>query len=156
MAALTGGCACGRVRYRLNEAPLFTYACHCTDCQRTTGSAFVIHSTVARQDFEIEGETRSVTLPTDSGAGYDIHFCANCSTYIWCIYHIRSDPVLIIRAGTFDDAAKIKPGAHIFTDSMQPWFRLPEDVPSFQAAFDRNLTWPVESLDKLAGLIARA
>ena len=155
MAALTGGCACGRVRYRVNEAPLFPYACHCTDCQRTTGSAFVIHSTVAKEDFEIEGDTQSVTLPTSSGAGYDIHFCCNCGTCVWCIYHVRADPVLIVRSGTFDDAARVTPGAHIFTASMQPWFKLPDDVPSFPQAFDRNLTWPAESLQKLDDLIAR-
>ena len=59
--ALVGGCACGQVRYQINDDPLFTYACHCTDCQRTTGSAFVIHSTVAKVDFEIEGETQAAT-----------------------------------------------------------------------------------------------
>ncbi len=124
--ALTGGCACGQVRYRINDEPLYTYACHCTDCQRTTGSAFVVHSTVAKEDFEIEGETRAAILPTSSGAGYDLHFCTNCGTYVWCIYHVRSDPVLIVRSGTLDDAAKLRPQAHIFTRSMQPWFILPK------------------------------
>ena len=146
------GCACGQVRYQINGEPMFTYACHCTDCQRTTGSAFVVHSTVAKDDFEIEGETRAATLPTGSGAGYDLHFCTKCGTYVWCIYHIRSDPVLIVRTGTLDDAAKLRPQAHIFTRSMQPWFTLPDDVPSFPEAFDRSVVWPAKSLKKLNDL----
>ena len=147
--ALVGGCACGQVRYQINDDPLFTYACHCTDCQRTTGSAFVVHSTVAKVDFEIEGETQAARLPTGSGAGYDLHFCPKCGTFVWCIYHVRSDPVLIVRTGTLDDTAKLRPQAHIFTRSMQTWFTLPEDVPSFPEAFDRGVVWPTESLKKL-------
>ena len=38
-----GGCSCGAVRYRLASAPLFTHCCHCRNCQRQTGSAFVLN-----------------------------------------------------------------------------------------------------------------
>lgn len=72
--ALYGGCACGQVRYQINDDPLFTHACHCEDCQRRTGSAFVVHLVVAENDFEIDGITRRVTLPTGSGAGCDLLF----------------------------------------------------------------------------------
>jgi hypothetical protein len=36
----TGGCQCGKVRYKISEAPQLVYTCHCTDCQRFTSSAF--------------------------------------------------------------------------------------------------------------------
>ena len=58
---LSGGCACRQVRYKVVGEPLFTHACHCSDCQRTTGSAFVLHTVIAKDDLEIEGETKATT-----------------------------------------------------------------------------------------------
>ena len=43
---LEGGCACGAVRYRLTSAPMFVHCCHCRDCQRQTGSAFVLNALI--------------------------------------------------------------------------------------------------------------
>ena len=145
---LTGGCACGRVRYRINGEPMLIHACHCTDCQRTTGSAFVIHSVIARNELKIGGETQVATLPTGSGAGCDMHFCATCGTYIWCRYLYHQVAVIAIRAGTLDNPNQVRPQAHIFTQSKQPWLRLPDGVPAFDEAFDRNAVWPADSLEK--------
>ena len=44
--SLTGGCACGGLRYRLAAPPMFVHCCHCIDCQRQTGSAFVINALI--------------------------------------------------------------------------------------------------------------
>ena len=142
----TGGCACGRVRYRLEGVPLFTYACHCVDCQRTTGSAFVVHLTVAEDDVEVAGETRTATLPTGSGAGYDAHFCPGCGTYILCKYHRSPAATIAVRAGTLDDTSQLVVQAHIFTRSKQPWLVLPDDVPSFDEYYERDQLWTEESL----------
>ena len=150
---LTGRCACGRIRYKIKDKPLFTQACHCTDCQRTTGSAFVVHLIVAEGDFEIEGETRSATVPTGSGAGCDLHFCAKCGVYIWCRYLYHKVPVLAVRGGTLDDTNAVRPQAHIFTRSMQSWVRLPEDVPAYAEGCDRNEVWPAKSLKKYNALV---
>ena len=150
--ALTGGCACGRVRYQIIDDPMFTHACHCVDCQRTTGSAFVIHAIIAREDLEIEGNTRATTLPTGSGAGCDLYFCPDCGTYIWVQYHYHKVPVIAVRAGTLDDTSKVRPQAHIFTRSKQLWLRLTEDAPSFAEAYDRSEVWPPTSLEKYNGL----
>jgi hypothetical protein len=149
---LTGRCACGRVDYIIKDEPMFTHVCHCTDCQRTTGSAFVVHLIVAEDDFEIAGNTRAITLPTGSGAGYDLHFCAECGTYLWVRYHYHKVRVIAVRGGTLDDVSKIKPQAHIFTRSMQAWMRLPEDVPSFAEACSRDEAWPAASVIKYNSL----
>ena len=67
-ASLTGGCACGGLRYRLNAAPMFVHCCHCSDCQRQTGSAFVINALIETSRVEIlSGTTVGVPVPTDSG-----------------------------------------------------------------------------------------
>ena len=151
---LTGHCACGRVQYEIKTDPMFTHACHCSDCQRTTGSAFVIHLIIAEVDFEIHGDTRKVTLPTGSGAGCDLHSCVGCATYVWVRYLYHKVPVIAVRAGTLDDVSIVKPLAHIFTRSMQPWFRLPDDVPSYPEACSREEAWPAASVAKYNSLLS--
>ena len=74
----SGSCSCGFVKYSINEDPLFTQACHCDDCKKSTGSAFVISSMILESCFEIEvGELHATTLPTGSGSGYKPFFCKN-------------------------------------------------------------------------------
>ena len=53
---LTGGCACGRIRYKLKNDPLIVHACHCRDCQRITGSAFVINIWIESKFVERDGD----------------------------------------------------------------------------------------------------
>jgi hypothetical protein len=153
---LTGGCACGQVRYQITNEPLFTHACHCSDCQRSTGSAFVIHSICARDDLKISGETRAANLPTDSGAGCELHFCTTCGTYIWGRYHYNPAPVIAVRCGTLDDPGQVSPRAHIFTRSKQPWLSLPDDVPATDGALDRETVWPAESVQRYKSLLPEA
>jgi len=65
---LAGGCACGAVRYRLRSMPMFVHCCHCRDCQRQTGSAFVINALIETDRIAlVEGDPKPVTVPTDSG-----------------------------------------------------------------------------------------
>lgn len=152
MAKQLGGCACGKVRYTITEPPMFTQVCHCTDCQRTTGSAFVIHAVIATADLEISGETRMAELETGSGAGSEIHFCRDCGTYVWIRYKYHQVPVIAIRAGTLDDPSVLPPQAHIFVDSRQNWVGLPDDVPAYPKAGSREEMWPAESVTRYNGL----
>src|SRR5439155_611149 len=55
-----GGCACGVVRYRLTSEPLFVHCCHCLNCQRQTGSAFVINLLIEADRVEVRGEPQPV------------------------------------------------------------------------------------------------
>jgi len=72
----SGLCACGLVKFRLTSAPMFIHCCHCTDCQRQTGSAFVLNALIETDRVQIiEGDTRSFPQPTDSGRPHVIHRC---------------------------------------------------------------------------------
>tara|TARA_B100001741_G_C16157133_1_gene416316 strand:- start:5 stop:502 length:498 start_codon:yes stop_codon:yes gene_type:complete len=153
---LTGKCSCGQVSYELNEAPLFTHACHCVDCQCSTGSAFVIHTLTTKSGFKISGETKSTTLPTGSGAGYDPHFCSKCGTFVWCEYHVAPKGFVVLRTGTLDKPHNIHPQAHIFTTQKLPWLSLPKDVPSFPEMYNRTETWPKASNQIMDRLVANA
>ena len=81
---LEGGCACGAVRYRLRSAPMFVHCCHCRDCQRQTGSAFVLNAIIETNRIDIlAGEPEPVAVPTDSGRPHDIYRCPSCRVAVW-------------------------------------------------------------------------
>ena len=85
---LKGSCGCQNVKYRVNDKPLFTQACHCKDCKISTGSSFVIHTMVLEKDLEVAGDVASIVLPTGSGKGVSAYFCIICGVYVFCRYNL--------------------------------------------------------------------
>ena len=151
---LAGRCSCGAVKYRLNSAPMFVHCCHCRDCQRQTGSAFVLNALIEADRVELlAGQTRPFPQPTDSGRPHVIHRCAECGTAMWSTYGGR-EQLRFVRVGTLEDPAALKPDVHIFTRSKQPWLQLPAGVPGFEAYYDSSLLWPKDSLARRAALFA--
>ncbi len=149
---LAGGCACGALRYRLASRPMFVHCCHCKDCPRQTGSAFVLNALIETARVErLAGEARSVPVPTDSGRPHDIHRCPICETAVWSHYGGR--PALsFVRVGTLDDPSALPPDVHIYVRSKLPWIALPPDVPAFPAYYDSKQLWPPESLARRRAL----
>jgi hypothetical protein len=147
---LAGGCSCGALRYRLTSTPLVVHACHCSDCQRMAGSAFVVNIWIEREFFEATaGAAKAVRLPTGSGKGQDTYFCAGCGAHIWSKYLGAPGDTIFVRAGTLDDPAAVAPDIHIHVRSKQPWFSLPEGVPAYDAFYDLKSVWPAEKLTRL-------
>jgi hypothetical protein len=142
---LEGGCACGAVRYRLLDAPMFVNCCHCTSCQRETGSAFVINAIIERDRLEVTGDPIEVVTPSESGEGQLIFRCPQCHVALWSHYGGRRWAAFV-RAGTLDRKDVVKPDAHIFTRSKVPWVVLPADQPAFEIFYDMAALWPAESL----------
>ncbi|MDB5107221.1 MAG: hypothetical protein JWM69_162, partial [Candidatus Binatus sp.] len=114
---LEGGCACKALRYKIVKPPLIVHACHCRDCQRITGGAFVINIWIESRYVEASGAAtlKSFTLPGGSGKRHDVFFCGNCGTYVWSKYYIAPGDNLFVRAGTLDKPEAVKPDIHIFT-----------------------------------------
>ncbi|HEY2178452.1 MAG TPA: GFA family protein [Caulobacteraceae bacterium] len=143
-----GGCACGEVRYRLASPPMFVHCCHCFDCQRQTGGAFVINALIETDRIEIlRGVPRAVAVPTDSGGPHDIYRCPTCQVALWSDYG-RRPAVRFVRVGTLDDPAALPPDVHIFTRSKQPWVGLPADTPAFEVYYKTSELWPPEALER--------
>lgn len=150
-----GGCSCGAIRYRLTSDPLFTHCCHCLNCQRQTGSAFVINLLIEADRVELlAGDPLPVDVPRDDGSSQRIFRCPTCQIAVFSRYS-RSD-VLFVRAGTLDDPSGVVPDVHIFTRSKLGWIALPESVPAFDVYYDRDALWPAASLERLGALEARA
>lgn len=146
---LEGGCACGAVRYRMSSAPMFVHCCHCLDCQRQTGSAFVLNALIeADRVTLLAGEPRAVAVPTDSGKPHRIFRCPTCQTAVWSEYGGAGPVIRFVRVGTLDNPAALAPGVHIYTRSKQPWVALPAGVPAFEAYYDSKKVWPVASLER--------
>jgi hypothetical protein len=143
-----GGCSCGEVRYRLTSDPLFTHCCHCLNCQRQTGSAFVINLLVEADRLELlTGEPAAVDVPRDDGSAQRIFRCPTCQVALFSEYGRRE--VKFVRAGTLDDPAQASPDVHIFTKSKRDWVTLPDSVPAFEIYYDRHELWPADSLARL-------
>jgi hypothetical protein len=136
------------VRYRLAAEPMIVHACHCRDCQRLTGSAFVLNLWIERRFVEATGATpRSFTLRAGSGQGHDVFFCDVCGTTLWSHYHAPPGDTLFVRAGTLDQPDSVAPDVHIFTRSKLPWLALPEGARAFEAMYgDFAAVWPAERL----------
>lgn len=98
-APYTGGCQCGSVGYVLTTEPLRLAACHCTECQRQSGSAFGMSMPVKKDSLTVTGSTKQFTRTADSGGEVTGVFCAECGVRI---YHaLKSAPdVLSIKPGT--------------------------------------------------------
>ncbi len=131
-APFDGGCLCGAVRYRLADEGLTFYACHCTDCQRQTGSAFGLSMIVARSAFSVlRGEPQGYDVPLPDGRRWRGKFCATCATRLWS-EPLKFPQALTLRPGSLDDTTWLRPIGHIWTRSAQPWVSIPADTLSYE------------------------
>lgn len=153
MTKLEGGCACGAVRYRLTSPPMFVHCCHCSDCQRQAGSAFVINALIETDRIEmLAGQLKSTAMPTDSGRPHLVYRCRDCGTTIKSDYGDRK-VLSFLRATTLDERAALPPDVHIFTRSKLPWVRLPDEARVFEVYYDMAKEWPAESLSRREALL---
>lgn len=140
---LAGGCFCGALRYELSAPPLMIYNCHCTNCQKITGSAFTVAATVLESALAFtKGEPKRVFWKADSGNERFGLFCGACGSRI-ANGQTPSIGVLSLRAGTFDDTSWVEPVGDIWTKSAQGWVTFrgltaegqPNDYGPFAEAF---------------------
>ena len=130
--AIEGGCLCGQARYRLVAEPLTCYVCHCTECQRRTGSAFSTALIVNTEALELIKGTSSPYRAALSGGRIKsgLH-CAECSTRLWGT--IQSAPTIrVMQPGTLDESMRFGPVAHVWIKSALPWVVIPSHIPTYQ------------------------
>jgi len=152
---LEGGCACGKVRYRMTSDPMFVHCCHCTECQRNSGSAFALNAMIEADRVEqLSGEVEQIDTPTPSGKGQKIFRCPDCKVAVWSNYAVAkiNDRMRFVRVGTLDDATAVKPDIHIFARSKQPWVGLPDDATVVDVYYDPVEIWSSESLARRRAL----
>ena len=154
-----GGCACGHVRYRMLSQPLIVHCCHCSWCQRQTGSAFAVNALVEADRVDLlQGDVVEVTVPSPSGKNQRISRCPKCQVAVWSYYLVMyggiGELVRFIRVGTLDDPGRMPPDIHIFTSSKQPWVPLPPNAPVVADYYVTDEVWSRESLERRAALLS--
>jgi hypothetical protein len=118
---MQGGCICGEVRYAVTGQPLLLSVCHCTTCQRRTGSAFAMTLVVNRAKLEVrKGHTITRDLRAGSGSISRHHFCNECLVRTHT-EPARQPQLSYVRPGTLDDPSQVTPIAQIWTRSAQRW-----------------------------------
>ena len=129
----SGGCLCGEVRFTVTGRPLQVLVCHCTMCQRATGSAFSVEPVFLKERIEVRGGPLAIYNHRSADHGRMLHFsfCGTCGNRIGLTLE-RFPTVQILYGGTFDEHTWFSPSAHIFTASAVPWFVLPSDVQCFR------------------------
>jgi len=151
-----GGCTCRAVRYRMTSAPMFVHCCHCTWCQRETGTAFALNAMIEADRVQLlSGEPEVVLTPSNSGQGQKISRCPVCKVAVWSNYAGAGDTVRFVRVGTLLEPGRFPPDAHIFTSTRQPWVELPPGTPSFPEYYSSKELWPKESLARREALLAK-
>ena len=142
-----GGCACRRVRYRMNGRPFFVHCCHCSWCQRETGSAFAVNALIEgdRVDLLADAPER-VDTPSLSGKGQVILRCPDCRIALWSHYAGSGEAVNFMRVGTLDEPAAIEPDIHIYTSTKLPWVTLAESAPALPEFYDARKYGPPETM----------
>ncbi|KAH0444663.1 glutathione-dependent formaldehyde- gfa [Colletotrichum camelliae] len=171
---LTGRCACSHVRYTLSSPPLIVHACHCTYCQRETGTSFAlnalyepdrVHTTLSTGENGEEAETqllrKGIPTATSGAEGQVMVRCPECFTVLWSHYSGTTRSLLkIVRVGTIDGlvdgeryvpSGGLRPHAHIFAGSgskRHRWFDIPEGDVVFDEYGPMEEYWPKESLER--------
>lgn len=126
----TGGCMCGAVRYQCSAEPVMTGNCHCRDCQRASGGAFVSALAVPRSALTITGEVKYYDVKGDSGNTVSRGFCPECGARLFGRPAVVSD-LIVIMAGSLDDPSWYKPSMDFYTASAQPWDYMNPELPKF-------------------------
>ena len=135
-----GGCTCRQVRYRLATKPLFVNCCHCSWCQRETGTSFALNAMIESEQVQLlQGEVDLVDTPSSSGKGQTIARCPQCRVAVWSHYAGAGKALSFVRVGTLDEPALLPPG----TPAVAEYYKASE-------------LWPAESLARRAALMAKA
>ncbi|WP_317930258.1 GFA family protein [Halioxenophilus sp. WMMB6] len=144
----TGGCSCGQVRYQFSVTPLIVHCCHCSFCQRETGTAFALNALVEAAQVAVEGELEKITTPSQSGSGQIIVRCPKCRVALWSHYHPSGPNINFMRVGTLDEPGRLPPDIHIYTSTKLPWVVLPEGAARADEFYNPKEVWSAATLQR--------
>ena len=122
---LTGGCGCGAVRFEIT-APLVSAAyCHCTRCQRRSGTAAAASGRLEPGSFRVTAGDEHLHSWAPSG-GFEKVFCGECGSAVLG-RNPETGEVAIVRLGAVDGDPGVRPSAHQFVAYAAPWEPIPDD-----------------------------
>ena len=151
---VTGGCACGSVRYQLLDKPMFVHCCHCDDCQRLTGSAFVLNAIIETQAIKLlqrQPGSRAGAARERSARHLPLSHVPDRA-----LERLRTQAQSPVRPSwNARQPAALKPDVHIYTRWKAKWLKLPKGTPSFRDYYKTRKLWPEASLKRLDAALGR-
>ena len=124
---LAGKCLCGAVHYTVADEFAYAANCHCSNCRRTTGSAFKPFAGIERGKLRLTQGQDDLLIQGDD-KGNDTH-CRRCGSLLYSV--VRDGAFVHVAMGTLVDAPGIRPTQHIFVGSKAPWFTITDDLPQY-------------------------
>ena len=126
---LAGACFCRAVRYVVADEFVYAAYCHCSNCRRTTGSAFKPFAGIARERLSVTTGADTLLIFGEAD-GHDAH-CRLCGSLLYSV--VRDGAFVHVAMGSLLDAPAIRPTAHIFVGSKAPWHSITDDLPRYEA-----------------------
>ena len=123
---LQGGCLCGTVRFELTAPLLSAGYCHCTHCQRRTGTGSSANGRIPREGFALLQGAEQLAAFTPPEGGWPKLFCSRCGSAMFSGDPF-SDEQVSLRLGTLDGDPGIRPSARQYVASAAPWEPIPDD-----------------------------
>jgi hypothetical protein len=126
--ALAGKCLCGAVHYAVQDEFVYAANCHCSNCRRTTGSAFKPFAGIARDKLDlVKGADKLMIFGGENA--HDAH-CKACGSLLYSL--VRGGAFVHVAMGTLVGEPTIRPTAHIFVGSKARWFAITDDLPQYE------------------------
>lgn len=120
---LSGGCACGEIRFAFYEPVLHQVACHCRACQYAAGGGPAYAVVVSREVFRVlRGRPEEFSTMSEAGNLVTRSFCGRCGTHLYAVSEATPD-LCSVKVGSLDEPARFKPRLQIWTSEAQPWHR---------------------------------
>ena len=129
---LSGKCLCGAVQYTVADEFRYAANCHCSNCRRTTGSAFKPFAGIESGKLALTEASAKLML-FGQESNHDAH-CSVCGSLLYSL--VRNGDYVHVAMGTLIDVPAIRPAAHIFVGSKAPWFTITDDLPQYEGHAD--------------------
>ena len=126
---ITGGCACGQLRFEASAPPIDVAYCHCRICQRTTGAPVLAFASFHMADFRYTSGTPAIYFSSEVGQR---HFCASCGTQIEYRDRVNAQ-YAEVNVGALDHPEFFPPQFHIFDASRIAWLHIDDKLPRYTA-----------------------
>jgi hypothetical protein len=129
-ANYSGRCVCGSVRFECSAEPRRMFNCHCTDCQRATGSGYAPVLVFSRDAVKLTGDIKYYSWTSERGTVLERGFCPTCGNPVFVV---ASDPAFcVVYAPSLDDPKLYRPEDQRWTRSAQPWDKFDQTIPCYE------------------------
>jgi hypothetical protein len=125
--SISGGCACGAVRFESAAAPVAVRVCWCRLCQYLGAGSGTVNAMFKTEGFSVQGPTSSHRFVADSGNVVHREFCTACGTPLFSRAEVRPQ-IVGVRVGALDDPEVARPQMTIWTSAAPSWACFAADI----------------------------